>query len=138
MKDINESSMSRIYQKLVDDSSCALISTYRSERSENENHKLLQELKQDVRAKFGFIEFIARWAEKLDNNEVVASDERSLLIPNISLTESMQLAKKYNLIVDYNMLKKDYHKTFNNILKQARYIIKNKNMFKGIFILNQT
>ena len=46
----------------------------------------------------------------------------------------LRLAKKYNLIVDYNMLKKDYHKTFNNILKQARYIIKNKNMFKGIFI----
>lgn len=96
MKDINESSMSRIYQKLIDDSSCALISTYRSERSENENRKLLQELKQDVRVKFGFIEFIARWSEKLDDNKVVASDERSLLIPNISLAESMQLAKKYN------------------------------------------
>ena len=46
----------------------------------------------------------------------------------------LKLAKKYNLVVDYNMLKKDYYKTFNNILKQARYIIKNKNMFKGIFI----
>ena len=46
----------------------------------------------------------------------------------------LKLAKKYNLVVDYNMLKKDYHKTFNNILKQARHIIKNKNMFKGIFI----
>ena len=32
------------------------------------------------------------------------------------------------------MLKKDYYKTFNNIVKQARNIIKNKNMFKGIFI----
>ena len=32
-------------------------------------------------------------------------------------------------ICDYNMLKKDYYKTFNNILKQARHIIKNKNMF---------
>ena len=29
------------------------------------------------------------------------------------------------------MLKKDYHKTFNNILKQARHIIKNKNA-KGV------
>ncbi len=46
----------------------------------------------------------------------------------------LKLAKKYNLVVDYNMLKKDYHKTFNNIVKQARNIIKNKNMFKGIFI----
>ena len=46
----------------------------------------------------------------------------------------LKLAKKYNLVVDYNMLKKNYHKTFNNILKQAKHIIKNKHMFKGIFI----
>lgn len=46
----------------------------------------------------------------------------------------LKLAKKFNLVVDYNMLKKDYYKTFNNIVKQARNIIKNKNMFKGIFI----
>ena len=46
----------------------------------------------------------------------------------------LKLAKKYNLVLDYNMLKKDYYKTFNNIVKQARNIIKNKNMFKGIFI----
>ena len=25
----------------------------------------------------------------------------------------MKLAKKYNLVVDYNMLKKDYYKTFS-------------------------
>ncbi len=46
----------------------------------------------------------------------------------------IRLAKKYNLIIDYTMLKKNYEKTFNNLLKQARNIIKNKNMFKGIFI----
>lgn len=46
----------------------------------------------------------------------------------------IKLAKKYNLIIDYNMLKNDYEKTFNNLVKQARNIIKNKNMFKGIFI----
>ena len=46
----------------------------------------------------------------------------------------LKLAIKYNLVVDYNMLKKDYYKTFNNIVKQARNVIKNKNMFKGIFI----
>ncbi|MGL4913297.1 MAG: UvrD-helicase domain-containing protein, partial [Romboutsia sp.] len=45
-----------------------------------------------------------------------------------------KLAKKYNLIVDYNLLKKDYEKTFNNLVKQAKNIIKNKNMFKGIFV----
>ncbi len=32
------------------------------------------------------------------------------------------------------MLKNDYEKTFNNLVKQAQNIIKNKNMFKAIFI----
>lgn len=46
----------------------------------------------------------------------------------------IRLAKKYNLIIDYSMLKSDYEKTFNNLIKQAKNIIKNKHMFKGIFI----
>ncbi|MGL5348053.1 MAG: DNA helicase [Peptostreptococcaceae bacterium] len=46
----------------------------------------------------------------------------------------IKLAKKYNLIIDYGMLKNDYDKTFNNLVKQAKNVIKNKNMFKGIFI----
>ncbi|WP_027701725.1 UvrD-helicase domain-containing protein [Metaclostridioides mangenotii] len=45
-----------------------------------------------------------------------------------------KLAKKYSLILDYTMLKNDYEKTFKNLVKQAENIIKNKNMFKGIFI----
>lgn len=45
-----------------------------------------------------------------------------------------KLAKKYSLILDYAMLKNDYEKTFKNLVKQAENIIKNKNMFKGIFI----
>lgn len=45
-----------------------------------------------------------------------------------------KLAKKYSLIIDYTMLKNDYEKTFKNLVKQAENIIKNKNMFKGIFI----
>lgn len=45
-----------------------------------------------------------------------------------------KLARKYNLVVDYNMLKNDYEKAFANILKQADNVIKTKNMFKGIFI----
>lgn len=45
-----------------------------------------------------------------------------------------KLTKKYSLILDYTMLKNDYEKTFKNLIKQAENIIKNKNMFKGIFI----
>ena len=32
------------------------------------------------------------------------------------------------------MFKQDYEKYLNNLIKQARNVIKNKNMFKGIFI----
>ena len=45
-----------------------------------------------------------------------------------------KLSKKYNLVLDYSLLKKDYEKTFNNLVKQAKNVIKNKRMFKGIFI----
>lgn len=45
-----------------------------------------------------------------------------------------KLSKKYNLVLDYTLLKKDYEKTFNNLIKQAKNVIKNKKMFKGIFI----
>lgn len=46
----------------------------------------------------------------------------------------MKLVKRFNLVLDYNMLKKDYDRTFNNLIKQAQNIIKTKRMFKGIFI----
>ncbi|WP_455538267.1 DEAD/DEAH box helicase [Terrisporobacter sp.] len=45
-----------------------------------------------------------------------------------------KLAKKYGLVLDYGLLKKDYEKTFNNLIKQAQNIVKNKRMFKGMFI----
>ena len=39
-----------------------------------------------------------------------------------------KLVKKYNLILDPNMLKKDYEKTFNNLIKQAKNVIKNNKL----------
>ncbi|MDR1774758.1 MAG: AAA family ATPase [Clostridioides sp.] len=45
-----------------------------------------------------------------------------------------KLAKKYGLIVNYNKLKYEYIKVFDNIVKQADNIIKNKHIYKGIFI----
>lgn len=45
-----------------------------------------------------------------------------------------KLAKKYNLVINYSLLKKDYEKAFENLIKQAKNIIKNKKMFKGIFV----
>ena len=65
--------------------------------------------------------------------ELLYKDNNNLEVHTFS-SFIFKLAKKFNLIVDYNMLKNDYEKTFNNLVKQAQNIIKNKNMFKAIFI----
>lgn len=68
--------------------------------------------------------------EKID---VLYKENNNLEVHTFS-TFIFKLAKKYNLVVDYNLIKNDYEKAFNNLIKQARNIIKNKHMFKGIFI----
>lgn len=68
--------------------------------------------------------------EKID---VLYKDNNNLEVHTFS-SFIFKLAKKYNLVVDYALIKKDYEKAFNNLIKQARNVIKNKNMFKGIFI----
>lgn len=65
--------------------------------------------------------------------ELLYKDNNNLEVHTFS-SFIFKLAKKFNLIVDYNMLKNDYEKAFNNLVKQAQNIIKNKNMFKAIFI----
>ena len=65
--------------------------------------------------------------------DVLYKDNTNLEVHTFS-SFIFKLARKYNLIIDYNMLKKDYEKTFNNLIKQAKNIIKTKSMFKGIFI----
>lgn len=65
--------------------------------------------------------------------KLLYKDNNNLEVHTIS-SFVFKLSKKYNLILDYSLLKKDYEKTFNNLIKQAKNIIKNKRMFKGIFI----
>lgn len=95
---IAESSTSRILQHLTDNGELAIISPYRSERSEKENLNLLRELKSNVRAmKLGFTEMISRWVETNDETgESESSDERSLCIYEIDLERALGLGKKYN------------------------------------------
>lgn len=45
-----------------------------------------------------------------------------------------KLAKVNELVVDHNLLKTNYDKAFMNIMKQIENSIKNKKMFKGIFV----
>lgn len=65
--------------------------------------------------------------------EVLSNDISNLEIHTFG-SFVFKLARIYNLVFDYAMLKRDYEKTFENIIKQAKNVIKNKRMFKGIFI----
>ena len=83
-----------------------------------------------------FIVFVS--SKKLCNQlkeelEILYKDNNNLEIHTLS-SFLFKLAKKFNLIADYRMFKQDYEKYLNNLIKQARNVIKNKNMFKGIFI----
>ena len=60
--------------------------------------------------------------------------ENSNLEVHTLATFLFKLAKKFDLIADYRLFKQDYEKYLNNLIKQARNVIKNKNMFKGVFI----
>lgn len=71
--------------------------------------------------------------ELIENLNVLYKDNNNLEVHTFS-SFIFKLAKKYNLVVDYNMLKNDYEKAFNNLIKQAKNIIKTKTIFKGIFI----
>lgn len=83
-----------------------------------------------------FIVFVS--SKKLCNQlkeelQILYKDNNNLEIHTLS-SFLFKLAKKFNLIADYRMFKQDYEKYLNNLIKQARNVIKNKNMFKGIFI----
>lgn len=87
-----EATTSNIYKRLSDDKTCAIISPYRSENSDEENKQKMVQLKAEVRKlKLGFNQFISRWIE---NGE--AFDEQSLMIPNITEEQAIKLGKYFN------------------------------------------
>ena len=93
---LNEISTNRILKHFQDNSCLAIISSYRTERTEQENRKLLNKLKQKVRSlKFGFSELISRWSEiDPETKEVISSDERSLMIYGINLEDAIKFGSK--------------------------------------------
>ena len=93
---LNEISTNRILKHFQDDSCLAIISSYRTERTEQENRKLLNKLKQKVRSlKLGFSELISRWSEvDSETKEVISSDERSLMIYSISLEDAIKFGQE--------------------------------------------
>lgn len=84
--------LSRVLTHLTDETSCAIISAYRSENSLDKNKALFRQLKDEVRSLgYGYIEFVSRWVEDGE-----ASDEESILIPDIGLREALNLGTSYN------------------------------------------
>ena len=87
----SEATTSKIYTRLTDDSTCAIISPYRDEYSDQENKIRMNNLKSKVREMgYGFNQFISRWVE---NGQ--SSDEQSLLIPNITEDRALSLGKEF-------------------------------------------
>ena len=95
---INEISTNRLLKHFQDENTFAIISTYRTERTEAENKKLLLELKTKIKKmKLGFTELLSKWVEKdPETNKTVSSDERSLMIYSISLNDAIKLGKEYD------------------------------------------
>ena len=89
VKSLFEVSTSRLYNNITSMDNWAIISPYRSERSDKENKYLLAELKKFAK-EYGFVEFVSRWVEDGE-----AFDERSLFISNMPKKEAIALGKKY-------------------------------------------
>ncbi|MEG0180512.1 MAG: AAA family ATPase [Peptostreptococcaceae bacterium] len=68
--------------------------------------------------------------ERLD---ILYKDNNNIEIHTFS-SFLFKLAKIYNLVFDYNMLKNTPDKVYKNLVLQAKNTIKNKSMFKGIFV----
>lgn len=93
---INEISTNRILKHFQDKTNLAIISSYRTERTEHQNRNLLNKLKQNIRKlNLGFSELISRWSEvDPETNNIVNSDERSLMIYGISLEDAIKFGQE--------------------------------------------
>lgn len=84
--------------------------------------------------KFLLLTFTKQQANKYrELLEVLNSEYANLEIFTFS-SFIFRLAKANDLVINYDMLKKNYDKTFQNIIKQIENMMKNKKMYKGIFV----
>jgi hypothetical protein len=96
MKVVSEIGTSRLLKHFTDDKTMAVISTYRTERTEAENRSLLKRFKAEVRdMKLGFSEFVSKWVEEDGDGNMVSSDERSLAVYDISREDAMEFGRQY-------------------------------------------
>ena len=86
---LEQSTTSRLLQHIQQYDSWAIISSYTDDNSQEKNLNELQKLKTDCK-KYGFVQFVSKWV----SGEYV-SNERSLLIPNITKEQAINLGSKY-------------------------------------------
>lgn len=92
MINICETSTSRIYTHINENNNWAIVSAWKYDLDNIENHQRMINLRSKVRnKKFGYIPFISKWAE---NGEVF--DEESLFIPKMSKEDAIELGKEFN------------------------------------------
>lgn len=92
---VSEASLGRVYNHMQND--FAIISASRYNLSAEKNHYRTSQLKQDIRKLgLGYTELLGRWKEiNPDNGDEIISDERSLFIPDITLSDAESLGKKF-------------------------------------------
>ena len=88
-----EAKLSRVFQYVEDDKrDFGIVSAYRGEKTREENLKLHDELKAQVRKMgYGYIELRGGYREESGN----VVEELSLLVPNVKKTEIVQLGRQY-------------------------------------------
>lgn len=92
--------LSRLLEHLRKDEEFAVISAYRTERTEGENRKYHAQLIPDVRdLGYGYFILNAKWAE-----EGKVSTEKSLFVPHMSRAEAVEMGDKYD---QYSVLVRD-------------------------------
>ena len=65
--------------------------------------------------------------------EILKADGKNIEVFTLS-SFIFRLAKVNNLVINYDLLKKNYDKSFQNIIKQIENTVENKRMYKGVFI----
>lgn len=94
---MKESSLSRIWQHVENDKTFAAISAYRNGYSAEQNelrHTSMKALLKEL--KLGFIEMNGGYEETNEDGTKITVSEKSLLIPNISAKQAIDIGVIYN------------------------------------------
>ena len=93
---IQETSLSRVWQHINNKETFGIISAYKNDLSFDENKQRHEQLREDIRKKYGYIELNSGYTYK--NNDVDVEQqvkEQSFFVPKIELSYLINLGNKY-------------------------------------------